>query len=47
MFGILAIIFSIEAAKTIVLGQPDLHHYYIKLSMFSIIMAIFIDSIDG
>lgn len=47
VFGILAIIFSIEAAKTIVLGQTDLHHYYIKLSMFSIIMAIFIDSIDG
>ncbi|OEZ33155.1 phosphatidylcholine synthase [Francisella endosymbiont of Amblyomma maculatum] len=47
VFGILAIIFSIEAAKTILLGQTDLHHYYIKLSMFSIIMAIFIDSIDG
>ncbi|APD50967.1 CDP-alcohol phosphatidyltransferase family protein [Francisella hispaniensis] len=47
VFGILAIIFSIEAAKTIVLGQTELHHYYIKLSMFSIIMAIFIDSIDG
>ena len=47
VFGILAIIFSIEAAKTIVLGQTYLHHYYIKLSMFSIITAIFIDSIDG
>ncbi|ALB01328.1 phosphatidylcholine synthase [Francisella persica ATCC VR-331] len=47
VFGILAIIFSIEAAKTIVLGQTNLHHYYIKLSMFSIIIAIFIDSIDG
>ncbi|MFV9972757.1 MAG: phosphatidylcholine/phosphatidylserine synthase [Francisella endosymbiont of Hyalomma asiaticum] len=47
VFGILAILFSIEAAKTIVLDQTYLHHYYIKLSMFSIIMAIFIDSIDG
>ena len=47
IFGILAILFSIEAAKTTVLGQTDLHHYYIKLSMFSIIIAIFIDSIDG
>lgn len=47
VFGILAIIFSIEAAKATVTNQIDLHHYYIKLSMFSIIMAIFIDSIDG
>ncbi|MDE4959747.1 phosphatidylcholine synthase, partial [Francisella tularensis subsp. holarctica] len=38
VFGILAIIFSIEAAKTIVLVHRDLHHYYIKLYMFSIIM---------
>ncbi|MED7819425.1 MULTISPECIES: CDP-alcohol phosphatidyltransferase family protein [unclassified Francisella] len=47
VFGILAIIFSIEAAKASVTGQITLHQYYIKLSMFSIIMAIFIDSIDG
>ncbi|MED7787470.1 phosphatidylcholine synthase [Francisella sp. 19X1-34] len=47
VFGILAIIFSIEAAKASVTSQVSLHHHYIKLSMFSIIMAIFIDSIDG
>ncbi|ASG68572.1 phosphatidylcholine synthase [Francisella halioticida] len=47
VFGILAIIFSIEAAKASVTNQISLHQHYIRLSMFSIIIAIFIDSIDG
>lgn len=45
--GILAIIFSIEAAKASILGQSNTFHYNMKLSMYSIIAAVFIDSIDG
>lgn len=47
VFGILAIVFSVEAAKADVTGHIELYHSYIKLSMFSIIIAIFVDSIDG
>ncbi|GAB4222268.1 MAG: phosphatidylcholine synthase [Francisella sp.] len=47
VFGILAIIFSVEAAKNLSLGQVYLYHHYIQLSMFSIMTAVFIDSIDG
>lgn len=47
VFGILAIIFSIEAAKASAIGETSLYYYNIKLSLFSIIMSVFIDSIDG
>lgn len=47
VFGILAIIFSIEAAKSSAFGDSTSFSYNIKLSMYSIIMAVFIDSIDG
>ena len=47
VFGILAIIFAIEAAKADVLGDVGTYYYNIKLSMYSIIVAVFIDAIDG
>ena len=47
VFGILAIIFAIEAAKADVLGDIGNYHYNIKLSMYAIIVAVFIDAIDG
>lgn len=47
VFGILAIIFAIEAAKANTLGNTNIYYYNIKLSMYSIIAAVFIDSIDG
>lgn len=47
VFGILAIIFSIEAAKANVIGDSSLYYHNIKLSMYSIIVSVFIDSIDG
>jgi phosphatidylcholine synthase len=47
VFGILAIIFAIEAAKANVLGDAGTYYYNIKLSMYIMIVAVFIDSIDG
>ncbi|MGQ4003266.1 phosphatidylcholine synthase [Francisellaceae bacterium CB52] len=47
VFGILAIIYAIEAAKANVLGDVGAYHYNIKLSMYAIIIAVFIDAIDG
>ena len=47
VLGVIAIILSIEAAKAKVLGNIDLYYYDIKLSMFSIVAAVFVDSIDG
>ncbi|KEI34692.1 phosphatidylcholine synthase [Francisella sp. W12-1067] len=47
VFGIFAIIFSIEAAKANVLGDTDLYYYNMRLSLFSIIASVFIDSVDG
>ena len=47
VFGILAIIYAIEAAKANVLGDIGNYHYNIKFSMYAIIVAVFIDAIDG
>ncbi|AIT09962.1 phosphatidylcholine synthase [Candidatus Francisella endociliophora] len=47
VFGILAIIYSIEAAKANSIGDIISYHANIKLSLFSIIASVFIDSIDG
>jgi len=47
VFGILAIIFAIEASKADVLGDVGTYYYNIKLSMYAIIVAVFIDAIDG
>ncbi|AJC49375.1 phosphatidylcholine synthase [Allofrancisella guangzhouensis] len=47
VFGIFAIIFSIEAAKANVLGDIELYYYNMRLSLFSIIASVFIDSVDG
>lgn len=47
VFGILAIILSIEAAKAKSVGDIISYHSNIKLSLYSIIMSVFIDSIDG
>lgn len=47
VFGILAIIFSIEAAKASSTGDLFSYHSNIKLSLYSIIIAVFIDAIDG
>lgn len=47
VFGILAIIYAIEAAKANVLGDVGAYHYNIKLSMYAIIISVFIDAIDG
>ncbi len=47
VFGILAIVYAIEASKANVLGYIGAYHYNIKLSMYAIIIAVFIDAIDG
>ena len=47
ILSVIAIIFAIEAAKSTVNGQIYLYDYYMQLSMLMMILAIFIDSIDG
>ena len=44
---VLAIILCIDAAKSSALGNIDMYNYYMQLSLFSIIAAVFVDAIDG
>ena len=47
VFGVLAIIYSIKASEANILGHTEIFHQNILLSIYCVIIAIFIDSIDG
>jgi phosphatidylcholine synthase len=47
VFGVLAIIFAIKAVESNIIGATDYYYLNLQLSIYSIIITIFIDSIDG
>lgn len=47
VFGVLAIIFAIKAVESNVIGSTDYYYLNLQLSIYAIIVTIFIDSVDG
>ncbi|MFC4893167.1 CDP-alcohol phosphatidyltransferase family protein [Pseudofrancisella aestuarii] len=47
VLGVLAIIYSIQAAQAATLSDFTSYYYYLKLSLYCVIIAIIIDAVDG
>ena len=47
VFAVLAIIFSIDASNSKVLGDVASFHHNIQYSIYCILLTVFIDSVDG